>query len=141
MSLCSAYPVFVILCVAIGGAIAHFTDAPVLYGISIGLAVGFAPLVLLGIIYSLMMAWRPDRPTCRCRKCQYMHYESVWPEEITVTEETVYEYRCPFCSRTYRQKGKRFWEVSSDGSEIPYMVISKWGRWQAENTEAPPTSG
>ena len=137
MNLCSAYPVFIMLCVAIGGAVAHFSDVPVLYGISIGMAVSMAPLVLLGIMYSLMMAWRPDRPMCRCGKCQSGDYESLRPEEITVTKETVYEYRCPFCSRTYRQKDKRFWEVSSDGSEIPYMVISKLGRWQIESTEPP----
>jgi hypothetical protein len=139
MSLCSAYPIFVILCVAIGGAIAHFTDAAVLYGISIGLAVGNAPLVLLGIIYVLMMAWCPDHPTCRCGDCKSTEYEYLGPEEIT--KETEYEYLCPFCSRTYRQKDKRFWEVSSDGAEIPYMAISKWGRWQTESTETPPASG
>jgi hypothetical protein len=141
MTLCNAYPVFIILCVAIGGAMARFTNAPVLYGISIGMAVGMAPLALLGIIYALMMAWRPDRPACRCGKCQSGDYEPVMPETMTFTEETVFEYRCPFCSRTYRQKNNRFWEFSIDGSEIPYMAVSKWGRWQIENTKAPPASG
>ncbi|KPJ97771.1 MAG: hypothetical protein AMK71_12580 [Nitrospira bacterium SG8_35_4] len=137
MNLCRAYPVFIILSVVIGWAIAHFRNVPVLYGISIGMSVGMAPLFLLGIIYALMMAWRPDRPMCRCGKCQSEDYEFVWREEIPVMKKTIYEFRCPSCSRTYRKKDKRFWEVSSDGSETPFMVISKWGRWQIENTEPP----
>jgi hypothetical protein len=137
MNLCLAYPVFIILSVASGGAIAHFTDTSVLYGIFIGLAVGLAPLGLLGIINVLMMAWCPDRPICKCGKCRSMDYKNVGPEEMTLTEETVFEYQCPFCSRTYKQKDKRFLEISSDGCEIPYMVISKQGRWRNESTESP----
>ena len=135
MNFCRAYPVFIILSVASGGAIAHSSDALMLNGLLIGLAVGMVPLVLLGIIYALMMAWRPDRPICRCGDCQSSEYEYLGPQEIT--EESEYEYQCPFCSRTYRQKDKRFWEVSSDGSEIPYMVISRWGRWQIESIQPP----
>jgi hypothetical protein len=39
MNLCGAYPVFIILSIASGGAIAYFSNVPVLYGISIGMAV------------------------------------------------------------------------------------------------------
>jgi hypothetical protein len=78
------------------------------------------------------MAWRPDRPICRCGKGRSEEYEYIGPEQITA--ETVFEYRCPFCGRRYRQKEKRFWEFLDNGSDIPYMSISKWGRWQMEST-------
>ncbi len=136
MSFCRVYPIFIILCVPSGGAIARFIGSPVLKGMLIGLAVGFVPLVLLGIIVGLSSMWTPDRPICRCGKCKSADYEYVGPEELTLTEETFFEYRCPSCSREYGQNNKRFWEVSSDGTEIPYMVISKRGRWQIESTEA-----
>jgi hypothetical protein len=78
MNLCGAYPVFIILSIASGGAIAYFSNVPVLYGISIGMAVSMALLVPLGTIYALMMAWRPDCPMFRCGKCQSGDYEFVW---------------------------------------------------------------
>jgi hypothetical protein len=135
MNLCRVYPVFIMLCIAISGAIAHVSGAPLLHVIILGLAVGMAPLVLMGIMSILMVAWCPDRPMCRCGKCRSDDYSYVESGNITV--ETVFEYQCPFCSRTYRQRDKRFWEFSSDGSEIPYAVISKWGRWKIEDTEPP----
>ncbi len=133
MNLSRAYPLFILLCIAGGATIAHFTGASIFIGTAIGSAVGVAPMALLCITYLLFMKWRPDRPMCRCGKCRSEEYEYIGPKHITA--ETVFEYRCPFCGRIYRQKEKRFWEFLDNGSDIPYMSISKWGRWQMESAE------
>ena len=133
MNLCKAFPVFIIMCIAGGGAIAHFTDAPLVRGTTIGLLVGVAPIVWLCIAYAAVTTWCPDLPNCRCGQCRSQDYRYIGPDHIT--PETVYEYQCPSCGRKYRKKDKRFCEFSENGVESSYMVVSKWGRWTREGTE------
>ena len=133
MNLCKAYPIFIILCITVGGTIAYFTGAPLMRGTTIGLLVGFAPIALLCISYVAVTTWRPDRPNCRCGQCRSQDYRYLGPDHIT--PETVYEYQCPSCGRKYRKKDKRFWEFAENGVESPCMVVSKWGRWTTEGTE------
>ena len=132
------FPVFVMACATIGAAVANSFSLPILLGAVIGLIVGFSPLVIIAIGYFLLMAWRPDRPLCRCGRCRSKQYQYAGPTQITAA--TVYEYQCPFCSRVYRQEGDCFREVSGDGSAIPYMRISKWGRWRLDRSGAGPAS-
>lgn len=132
MKLCKAFPIFFAICVAIGGAIAYFSGSSLLYGTSIGMVVALSPLMLLGVLYILIVVWCPDRPECLCGKCQSNSYVFLNSQIEQNALENVYQYRCPFCGRTYRQRHKRFNECLDNGSEIPYMVISKWGRWQIE---------
>ena len=54
---------------AVGGILAHRNDVSILAGIAGGLAVGMLPLLFLGAIVGLMMAWCPERPPCVCEKC------------------------------------------------------------------------
>lgn len=139
MSLSRALPLLVIVSAAGGGVVAQFIGASVAVGVAIGLAAGMTPIAVLSIGYLVLMAWRPDRPTCRCGKCQSEQYELVGPEQVTAA--TVFEYRCPFCGRAYRQAKNRFWELARDGSEIPYMSVSRWGRWQLEVSDPTPAAG
>ena len=119
----------------IGGALtAHFTGAPMLRGILIGVAVGVAPMLLLAAAALLMTLWSPDHPACRCGRGRSGDYEYVGPERGTA--ESVHELRCPFCGRRYGSKGGRFWEIATDGSEMPFMVSSRWGRWRADVTNS-----
>ena len=139
MGLSGAFlPLCVLGSAAVGGAVAYFTGGTILTGVAIGFVLGFSPLVLLGIAHFLLVVWRSDRPICRCGRSQSEHYESIGPEQASA--ESVFEYRCPVCGREYRQKDNRFWEYMRDGSEVPYMRISKWGRWQPENAESTSTA-
>ena len=127
-------PLFVLGSAAVGGAVAYFTGRTILIGVTVGFFLGFSPLVLLGTAYFLLIAWRPDRPICRCGKCQSERYDFIGTEQVS--DGKIYRYRCPVCGREYKQKDNRFWEYMRDASEIPYMRISKWGRWQMESADS-----
>ncbi|HEY5911362.1 MAG TPA: hypothetical protein VJA21_12235 [Verrucomicrobiae bacterium] len=82
-------------------------------------------------------------PACRCGKSQS---SSKWPggaeerwlvlrpgeadkEETEPKEAEHIEYECLSCSRRYRLRGAKLYEVLTDGSERPYMRQGQYGRW------------
>ena len=126
MNLCKAYPGFIILCMAVGGILAHRNDVSILAGVAGGLAVGMLPLLFLGAIVGLMMAWCPERPPCVCGKCNSEEYDFIGP--MHKTEDNAYYYKCPHCGREYRSQGPNF-DLKTAHGYSPYMVKSKWQRW------------
>jgi hypothetical protein len=121
------------LCVAAGSAIAQLTKTPLITGVSLGLLTGVAPLLGLGVLYALIMWWHPDLPPCRCGKTKYGEYEYIGPMSGPFSEDTWYENRCPKCGRHYKSNRGVVVEQRSDGSVVPYMKESRWGRWIADS--------
>jgi hypothetical protein len=138
MSLSLVLPSLTLIAAAIGGVVAYLIGAPTLSGVAVGFLVGVSPVLFIGVFASLLSAWRPERPTCRCGRCRSGGYEFIGPAQNS--PELVYEYRCPACQRKYRQKGGRFWERLQDGTEIPFMRVSSWGRWRKDDADSAPSS-
>ncbi len=104
-------------------------------GAVIGVFIAVIPLIVLGITYGVMMAWRADRPVCRCGQCRSINYEFVGPDNVVFEPGMAFDYRCPTCKRHFRARDSRFVEVLSDGTEVPYMAVSKFGRWIPDQPE------
>src|SRR5436309_15267257 len=81
-------------------------------------------------------------PACRCGKSQSSNWprsaEAQWllrkPGESESkapdqNEPQLIEYECLSCNRRYRLRGTKFYEVTPDGSERPYMRQGQYGRW------------
>jgi hypothetical protein len=134
MNLSQLYPFFIIVCIVVGLIVSKLLEASLVFGAIFGLLMGFVPLIVLGVAYAAIMFWRPDLPTCRCGQTKYGEYEYIGPME-GFSEDTWYENRCPKCERHYKSKGKVVMECQADGTLIPYMIVSKWGRWQLDNVE------
>jgi hypothetical protein len=126
MNLDRLLPLFILLCLVLGGVIAHLRGESVLIGAGIGMAVGLSPLVFLGIAYLFIQRWSPDRPPCACGACESEDYDFI--DSLSDFEEHVYAYRCPACGREYRAKGDSF-SLSTPEGVKPYMKTSRWGRW------------
>jgi hypothetical protein len=127
MNLEKVFPWFVVLCMAGGGILAHRSGASLMAGVAGGLGVGMLPLLVLGAIYWLMMAWRPERPPCVCGKCKSDEYVSVGP--MVKPEDSTYYYKCPHCGCEYRSHGSLF-DLKTAHGYSPYMEISRWQRWK-----------
>lgn len=130
MNLSRVIPLLVVGSAAGGGAIAAYTGHDVLVGVASGFLIGLSPLLLLGLAYAFLVAWRPDRPACRNGRCRADDYEFLeWPEGAR-KEGTgcSYCYQCR-CGDRYVQRGTRFVEIAQDATEKPFMALSKWGRW------------
>ncbi len=123
---------------AVGSGIAHYNGEPIIEGTGIGLLVGVSPMLALGGLYSLIMWWQPDLPRCRCGKTKYGEYQYVGQMSEPFTEETWFENRCPKCGRRYKSKSGVFNEVLPDGTMVPYMETSRWGRWVVASEHHPP---
>ena len=134
MNLSQLYPFFIIVCIVVGLIVSKLLEASLVFGAIFGLLMGFVPLIVLGVAYAAIMFWRPDLPTCRCGQTKYGEYEYIGPME-GFSEDTWYENRCPKCERHYKSKGKVVMECQADGTLIPYMRVSRWGRWQLDNAE------
>jgi len=99
-----------------------------------GFLVGFfiTWVALYGVIWVLFLPVRiihsglPDRPTCRNRKCRSADYrlERLGKEQFAV--------RCK-CGLLYRKQGRRFVELSPDGSPRPYMIWKAFRGWFPES--------
>lgn len=129
MSLCKIFPLFIALCVAVGGFIAVRTGNSLIMGASIGLTVGFAPLLLLGVTAGLMYRWCPDRPQCICGQCDCVDYKYIDRHSGAKPTDGAYHYKCPHCGREYRLQGGKF-DIKSTEGFSPYMEISRWRRWR-----------
>ncbi|MHC4573845.1 MAG: hypothetical protein ACYS76_06895 [Planctomycetota bacterium] len=134
MNLSKLYPFFLAVCIAVGLLVSKWVGASLVAGASFGLLAGLIPMLVFAVVYAAIMFWRPDLPTCRCGQTKYGDYEYVGPME-GFSEDTWYENRCPKCGRHYKSKGKVVMECQADGTLIPYMRVSKWGRWQLDNAE------
>ena len=129
MSLCNLFPLWMIACIAAGSGIARFVGGSIITGATFGALAGFAPMIALGVLYVAIMWWRPDLPPCRCGKTKYGEFEFIGPMSGPFSENTWYEICCPKCGRLYKSKGGIVVECRPDGSTIPYMKVSRWGRW------------
>ena len=136
MNLDRALPIFVILCTSIGALMGYRLGDSAVTGAAIGLAVGFSPLLLLGIGDGFFTLWCPDRPTCMCGKCKSNDYRYLGPP--SKPSDDAYYYKCPSCGREYRLQNKRFDLRSSKNDFQPHMMISKWGRWRPSTEPGAP---
>ena len=121
------YPLWFILCAAIGAVLGNVTGYGTVRGLADGMIVAVSPIFLLMLALALMSLWRPILPNCRCGKCNHKGYRYVSPASHTPSG---IRFRCPECGRVYESSRGRFDEVSDDGHIIPYMRHSKWGRWR-----------
>lgn len=133
MNLQQAYPVFIVLCMAGGGLLAHHNSGSMTAGIAGGLAVGMLPLLVLGATVRLMLAWCPERPPCICGKCNSEDYDYLGP--MQKSEDDAYYYQCPQCHREYRSQGSRF-DLKTENGYIPYMKKSRWQRWKMNSQQS-----
>ena len=127
MNLDRALPVFIVLCMTLGGILANRNDVPVFTGVAVGLFVGFLPLLLLFAIVGLMEAWCPERPPCVCGKCNSEEYKYIGP--MQKAEDGAYYHKCPQCGREYRSQGPKF-DLKTANGYSSYMEKSKWLRWK-----------
>ena len=112
---------------AVGGILAHHSGVSLVAGVAGGFAVGALPLLLLGGIVALMLAWCPERPPCVCGQCESEEYDYLGPMQKTADD--AYYYQCPRCGREYRLHGPRF-DLKTVHGYSPYMEKSKWRRWK-----------
>jgi hypothetical protein len=134
MNVSNLYPLFIAACIGVGLLVSYCVDVSLIKGAIYGFFAGLIPIVLLAVVYAALMFWRPDLPTCRCGKTKYGEYEFIGPMD-GFSKDTWYENRCPKCGRRYKSKGNIVMERQPDGTLIPYMKVSKWGRWQLQNVE------
>jgi len=127
MSLCKAYPWFIVLCMTGGGILAHHSGYSLIAGAAGGAAIGMVPLLILGAIVGLMLIWCPERPVCICGKCHSEDYDFVGP--MYKSQDDTYYYKCSLCDREYRCRGPKF-ELKTTQGYSPYMEMSKWHRWK-----------
>ena len=118
---------------AVGAILAHRSGASFLAGLAGGLAVAMLPLLLLGAIVGLMLAWCPERPPCVCGKCNSEEYDYVGP--MHKTEDDAYYYKCPHCGREYRSQGPKF-DLKTAHGYSRYMEKSKWQRWKRSTQQS-----
>ena len=136
MSLCRLFPLWAIACIAVGIGTATFAGWSVITGAMIGCSASVAPLVALTAICVVFTWWRPDVPPCRCGETRCGGYDFIGPTSGPYSEETSYEYRCPKCGRCFKSNAGIFVECRPDGSTIPYMRVSRWGRWRLDLEDA-----
>jgi hypothetical protein len=134
MNFCRLYPLMIILCVVIGLLAGKRLGLPLHLAAFFGMLAGMLPIALVGVIYAAFMFWRPDLPPCKCGQTKYGEYEYIGPME-GFSEDSWCENRCPKCGRHYKSRGNIVVECRPDGSVIPYMKVSKWGRWERDNSE------
>jgi hypothetical protein len=134
MTLCRLYPFFVILCAGTGAVLAKCFGVSMLSGVLSGWVVGVGPVLALGIIYVGMMTWRPDLPPCKCGETRYGGFEYIGSYSCG-PNETWYENRCPKCGRCYKSRDSIVVELLADGTTVPFMKVSRWGRWEVDRSE------
>lgn len=123
------YPIVFILCALIGAIVGKTTGHGILHGMTDGMIIAALPVFLLILTHLIWMAWRPDRPVCRCGQCRYKDYVYLGSTGETRVESTI-QFKCPKCGRLYEQNCNRFDERMKDGKRVPYMSHTPWGRWK-----------
>jgi hypothetical protein len=121
------YPLWFILCAAMGALLGSVTGYGAVRGLVDGLIVAASPLFLLMLALALMSLWRPVLPPCRCGKCTHKEYRHVSPASDIPSG---IRFQCPECGRVYASSKERFDEITNDGRIVPYMRHTKWGRWR-----------
>lgn len=134
MTLCRLYPIFIVLCAGTGAVLANAFGASLLCGVVCGWLVGIVPLLALVILYVGLMWWRPDLPPCKCGETRYGGFEYIGSYSH-VPNEIWYENRCPKCGRCYQSRDSIVVEILADGTTVPFMKVSRWGRWEPDRSE------
>lgn len=128
------YPLWLILCISVGGLLGYMTGYGTFRGMTDGMFVAVLPLFLFMIGLMLMSLWRPILPACRCGKCPSKRFRYVRP---TKDDQPGIRFQCSACGRIYVSSQGRFDEVSADGQMIPYLRHSRWGRWKQRSDHFP----
>lgn len=126
-----AAPIWLMLCAASGMLLGYQLQQRPFLGLALGALAGNLPFVLLGAGHGVLLAWRPERPRCRCGRCRSEQYEFTGAEG-RASGSIIFRYRCPACGRRYGRMGSRFLELESGGSGSIYMKLSCVGRWVRE---------
>jgi hypothetical protein len=99
---------------------------------------------LMGLL-SLFLLYRPFFPRCRNGRCRQQDYLYLYLDTEAVGQHKTLEdtingklVRCG-CGTIYLESSReqRFYEVLDDGTLVPYMRYSPFGRWRADNADAP----
>ena len=96
-----------------------------------GFPLGFLGAILasLGVVIGIgaicLYLW-PERPVCRNGKCKSGDYDLH-----RVGDKMEFDWFCR-CGTRYRKVGRRFYEVSEDGSLVPYMRWNIFRGWLRE---------
>jgi len=128
MSFCRLVPIFIVASAIVGGLIARLVGTNILYGVALGMCVGFSPLLLLALVVGLMHLWRPDHPQCLCGHRSYDYVATIRPNEDP--RSWGYRYRCLHCGQNFVAGGHAFQVLDENGLRQPYMTHSDWGRWR-----------
>jgi hypothetical protein len=128
MNLSSIIPLFMLGAAATGALIGPSYGYPWLQGALVGFGLGWVPLLLLGLAAGLIQLWRPDLPRCRAGSCAYPDYEFLEHRPSKSEDGIEFLYRCQ-CGGRYLLREGRLCELAEDGSERPFMLVSRWGRW------------
>lgn len=133
MNLCLMLSIYAIVCIVTGTTLAFFTDISFASGLTWGVIIALIPLVFLGVIYGVILLWRPELPRCICRNCIANGYDYLDSFNKKVLNKHFYNYRCPKCGREYRltyTENKIKFDLKTTSDFLPYMEVSKWGRWK-----------
>jgi hypothetical protein len=133
------YPIWFVLCASAGAIVGRVTGDGTIRGLVAGMLIAALPVFLLGLMYLLLMLWRPNLPICRCRQCNHKGYKYIDSADGHQTGVSI-RYMCPQCERLYELSRDRFNEVANDGRIVPYMYHTKWGRWKKTKAEQSPAA-
>ena len=117
-------PIWLMVCAVGGLLLGQDLEQRPLYGLLLGAAAGNLPFVLLGAGHAILMAWRPERPRCRCGRCGSEEYQltgSRWRSSGSI----ILFYRCPACGRRYGCTGSRFLELGSPRFVSSYRKLPR----------------
>lgn len=126
-----------------GGAWAAIRGA--LRGAAIAYGWYFASMIALLTVLSLGLRYRPFFPRCKAGRCRDTDYRHLYLDaEATGHHKWLQDsmkgklVRC-HCGTRYldSQRDRRFYEVLDDGSLVPFMRYSPFGRWQADKGTRP----
>ena len=140
MNLSCILPFFILGAAAIGAVTGPSYGYSWLQGALVGFFLGWSPLLLLGLAAGLIQLWRPDLPRCRTGSCAYPDYDYLEHRPSKSEDGIEFLYRCR-CGGHYLLREGRLFEVSEDGSERPFMLVSRLGRWIEAELAARADSG
>jgi hypothetical protein len=128
MNLCRLFPIWVTTCTLLGAAISSWLHRGWIIGAAAGMAVGYLPLLLLGVSAGLISLWRPDFAQCLCGRRE-LRFKGILEPEPVDDHLSEYLYRCP-CGMRYAVGTKHVYMIDHQSKRSLYMTQSKWGRWK-----------